>query len=145
MRALLQRVRRASVSVGDEVVGAIDTGLCALVGVTHGDDEAGARKLAEKTWHLRIFPDTTGAMNESVAQHGGAVLVVSQFTLYADTRKGRRPSWVDAAPPESAEPLIEAYAEALRELGATIATGRFRTDMDVALVNAGPVTVLLEV
>jgi len=145
MRALLQRVRRASVTTDGEVVGAIERGLCVLVGVTHDDDEAAARKLAEKTWHLRIFPDTTGAMNESVAQHGGAVLVVSQFTLYADTRKGRRPSWVDAAPPESAEPLIEAYAEALRELGATIATGRFRTDMDVALVNAGPVTVLLEV
>jgi len=145
MRALLQRVRRASVSVGGEVVGAIDVGLCALVGVTHGDDEAAARKLAEKTWHLRVFPDADGAMNEPVATHGGEILVVSQFTLYGDARKGRRPSWVDAAPPEVAEPLVEAYASALRALGATVATGRFRADMEVELVNDGPVTVLLEV
>jgi D-tyrosyl-tRNA(Tyr) deacylase len=145
VRALLQRVRRASVTVDGEVVGAIGAGLCALVGVTHGDDEAAAAKLAEKTWHLRIFRDAAGTMNDPVEAHGGSVLVVSQFTLYADTRRGRRPSWVDAAPPEAAEPLVEAYADALRALGAEVATGRFRADMDVELVNDGPVTLLLEV
>ena len=136
---------RASVSVGDEVVGAIEAGLCALVAVTHDDDEAAARKLADKTWHLRIFPDADGVMNTPVAAVGGEVLVVSQFTLYADTRKGRRPSWVDAAPPELAEPLVDAYVAALRALGATVATGRFRADMEVELVNDGPVTVMVEV
>jgi D-aminoacyl-tRNA deacylase len=144
MRALVQRVRRASVSVDDEVVGSIETGLCVLIGVTHDDDEATAEKLAAKTWHLRIFPDAQGVMNESVADHGGHVLVVSQFTLYGDTRKGRRPSWVEAAAPAVAEPVVDAYVAALRTLGATVATGCFRAEMDVELVNEGPVTLLLE-
>lgn len=145
MRALVQRVSRASVTVDHEVTGAIGTGLCALVGVTHHDGPAEARALAAKLWHLRIFEDAEGRMNLPVADVGGEVLVVSQFTLYGDTRKGRRPSWVDAAGPEHAEPLVEAVADELRALGATVATGRFRADMAVELVNDGPVTLLLEV
>jgi len=144
MRALLQRVDRASVTVAGDVVGSIGGGLCAFVGVSHDDDEGKARKLAERTWHLRVFPDPDGVMNESVAEHGGEVLVVSQFTLYADTRRGRRPSWLEAAPPSRAEPLVGAYAAGLRELGATVATGRFGAEMAVELVNRGPVTLLLE-
>ena len=145
MRALVQRVARASVQVEGEVVGAIGPGLCALVGVTHDDGEAEARKLAEKLWHLRVFDDDDGVMNRSVADTTGEVLVVSQFTLYGDTSKGRRPSWIDAARPEHAEPLVDAVVAALRDLGASVATGRFRTDMQVELVNDGPVTLLLEV
>lgn len=145
MRALVQRVGRASVTVGDEVVGAIGAGTCALVGVTHTDTEVEARALAAKLWHLRIFADDEGAMNRPVAEVGGEVLVVSQFTLYGSTARGRRPSWVDAAPPEQAESLIELLVEELRTLGATVATGRFRADMAVELVNDGPVTLLLEV
>jgi D-tyrosyl-tRNA(Tyr) deacylase len=145
MRALVQRVTSASVTVDGEVVGAIGAGLCALVGVTHTDDTAAAEKLARKLWELRIFPDAGGVMNVSVAEASGEVLVVSQFTLYGDTRKGRRPSWVDAARPEQAEPLVDAVVAALRARGATVATGRFRADMQVALVNDGPVTLLLEV
>jgi D-tyrosyl-tRNA(Tyr) deacylase len=145
MRALVQRVTRASVTVDGEVVGAIGQGLCALVGVTHGDDEAAADKLARKVWELRVFPDDDGVMNRPVAEAGGEVLVVSQFTLYGDTRKGRRPSWVDAARPERAEPLVDAVVAALRARGATVATGVFRADMQVELVNDGPVTLMLEV
>ena len=145
MRALVQRVARASVRVDGEIVGAIGPGLCALVGVTHGDDEARARKLAEKIWHLRVFEDDAGAMNRSVADTTGSVLVVSQFTLYGDTSKGRRPSWIDAARPEQAEPLVDAVARELVAIGATVATGRVRAPMDVELVNDGPVTLLLEV
>ena len=141
----MQRVARASVQVDGAVVGAIGPGLCVLVGVTHDDGEAEARKLAEKVWHLRVFADDDGVMNRSVADAGGDVLVVSQFTLYGDTSKGRRPSWIDAARPEHAEPLVDAVVAALRDLGATVATGRFRTDMQVELVNDGPVTLLLEV
>lgn len=125
-------------------MGEIAAGLVALVGVTHDDDLETARKLADKTWHLRVFDDNDGVMNLAVDSVGGAVLVVSQFTLYGDTRRGRRPSWVDAAPPDVAEPLVEAYIAALRELGATVQTGRFRSDMTVELTNHGPVTVLLE-
>jgi D-aminoacyl-tRNA deacylase len=128
----------------DLVVGEIGAGLCVLVGVTHDDDEAAARKLAEKVWHLRVFDDADGLMNLALADTGGAVLVVSQFTLYGDTRKGRRPSWVDAARPEQAEPLIDLLGAELRDRGATVATGRFRADMAVELVNDGPVTLLLE-
>lgn len=128
-----------------ELVGEIGVGLCALVGVTRSDGEAEAVKLAGRLWHLRIFPDEAGAMNRSVAECGGQVLVVSQFTLYANTERGRRPSFIDAAPPEQAEPLIERLVAELRSLGATAATGRFRTHMDVSLVNDGPVTILLEV
>lgn len=141
----MQRVTQACVRVDDEVVGSIGPGLCALVGVTHSDGEREARSLAEKLWRLRVFDDDDGVMNRSVADTSGAVLVVSQFTLYGDTRKGRRPSWLDAARPEHAEPLVDAVVHSLRELGATVATGRFRTAMHVELVNDGPVTLLLEV
>jgi len=142
----VQRTTSASVRVGDEVVGAIEgPGLCALVGVTHDDTSASARKLAEKIWHLRVFDDDAGAMNRSCADVGGSVLVVSQFTLYGDTSRGRRPSWIAAARPEVAEPLVAEVVDALRELGAMVETGRFRTDMAVSIVNDGPVTLLLEV
>ena len=150
MRALVQRVTRASVTVTDpatgqrERVGAIGAGLCALVGITHADDEATAQRMAEKLWHLRIFGDADGQMNLGLADAGGEILVVSQFTLYGDTRKGRRPSYVDAARPEHAEPLVARLVAELETLGATVATGRFRTDMAVELVNDGPVTLLLE-
>ncbi len=145
MRAVVQRVTRASVTVGDEVVGAIGPGLCVLVGVTHDDDAGAAAKLAEKLWHLRILDDAEGVMNVSAADAGAELLVVSQFTLYGDTAKGRRPSWLSAARPEHAEPLVDAVVARLRGLGATVATGRFRTDMAVELVNDGPVTLIVEV
>lgn len=144
MRALVQRVSRAAVHVDGEVVGAVGPGLCVLVGVTHDDGEREAVRLAEKVWHLRIFEDDDGAMNRAVADTSGEVLVVSQFTLYGDTRKGRRPSWIDAARPEHAEPLVDRFADALRDLGATVDTGVFGADMQVELVNDGPVTILLE-
>ncbi len=144
MRALVQRVTRASVTVDGEVVGSIDAGLCVLVGVTHDDDEAVATKLADKLWHLRILDDADGVMNVSAADAGAPILVISQFTLYGDTAQGRRPSWLAAARPEQAEPLIDAAVARLRELGATVETGRFRTDMAVELVNDGPVTLLVE-
>lgn len=154
MRGLVQRVQRASVDVvvgGDvEQVGAIGPGLCVLVGVTHDDDEAAAARLAEKVWHLRILDDADGVMNVSLAARHEAgeraeVLVVSQFTLYGNTDKGRRPSWVDAARPEHAEPLVDRVVERLRSLGAHVATGRFRTEMLVDIANDGPVTLMLEV
>jgi len=145
MRALVQRVSRASVRVDDVAVGEIGVGLCVLLGVTHDDSEIDARKLAEKVWHLRVFPDADGAMNVSLAESGGEALVVSQFTLYGDTARGRRPSWVAAARPEHAEPLVEVFVAALRGLGATVATGVFGADMQVELVNDGPVTLMLEV
>jgi len=145
MRAVVQRVTRASVTVGDEVVGAIGPGLCVLVGVTHDDDAAGAAKLADKLWNLRVLDDAAGVMNVSASDVGAELLVVSQFTVYGSTEKGRRPSWLAAARPEHAEPLVEAVVGRLRELGATVATGRFRTDMDVELVNNGPVTLIVEV
>jgi D-tyrosyl-tRNA(Tyr) deacylase len=145
MRALVQRVSRARVVVGDEEVGAIGRGLCALVGVTHDDTEAQARKLADKIWHLRVFEDGDGVMNLALPEAGGAVLVVSQFTLYGSTERGRRPSWIAAARPEQAEPLVDAVVAALRQLGATVATGRFRTTMQVELVNDGPTTLMIEV
>jgi D-tyrosyl-tRNA(Tyr) deacylase len=144
MRAVVQRVRRARVVVDGDTVGEIGPGLCVLVGVTHDDDPATARKLADKVWHLRVMPDDDGVMNRSLADTTGEVLVVSQFTLYGDTSAGRRPSWIAAARPEAAEPLVEVVVDRLRELGATVATGRFRAEMDVDLVNWGPVTVLLE-
>ncbi len=145
VRAVVQRVSSARVEVGGEVTGAIGAGLLVLVGVTHDDTPAQAAKLAAKLWNLRIFDDEAGVMNRSVADTHRAVLVVSQFTLYGDTSAGRRPSWIAAARPEVAEPLVEAVVEALRALGAEVATGRFRADMDVHLVNDGPVTVLVEV
>jgi D-tyrosyl-tRNA(Tyr) deacylase len=145
MRAVVQRVARASVTVGDEVVGAIGPGLCALIGVTHDDDEAAAAKLADKLWHLRVLADADGVMNVSAAEAGAPLLVISQFTLYGDTSKGRRPSWLAAARPEQAEPLVDSVVARLRDLGATVATGRFRTEMAVELVNDGPVTLVVEV
>lgn len=140
MRALVQRVTQASVSVDGEVVGAIDRpGLLVLLGVTHSDTPATADALADKTWNLRIL-----AGERSCAQDAAPLLVVSQFTLYADTRKGRRPSWNAAAPGPVSEPLVGRYTDALRALGAEVATGRFGAMMQVELVNDGPVTVLLE-
>lgn len=148
MRGLVQRVTSASVSVvgemAGETVGEIGAGLCVLVGVTHDDTIAQAHKLAEKIWHLRILDDDEGVMNRSVADTGGQILVVSQFTLYGDTSGGRRPSWIAAARPEHAEPMVQAVVDHLRGLGATVATGRFRTEMVVAINNDGPVTVLIE-
>ena len=128
-----------------EEVGRIGVGLCVLVGVTHDDSASEAVKLASKVWNLRIFPDEAGALNRSVAEAGGQVLVVSQFTLYANTERGRRPSFVEAARPEQAELLVEAVVAELARLGASVATGRFRTSMEVALVNSGPTTIWLEV
>ncbi len=128
-----------------EEVGAIGPGLCVLVGVTHADTEVEARKLAEKLWHLRVMDDEAGVMNRSVADTTREVLVVSQFTLYGDTSGGRRPSWIAAARPEHAEPMVDAVVAHLRGLGATVATGRFRTEMLVEIRNDGPVTVLVEV
>lgn len=144
MRALVQRVTEARVRVGGEMVGEIGPGLCVLVGVTHDDTEAAARKLAEKVWHLRVFDDADGVMNLPLSATGGAALVVSQFTLYGDTRRGRRPSWAAAAPPHQARGLVEAFALALRDLGAPVATGQFAAHMQVELVNDGPVTLLME-
>jgi D-tyrosyl-tRNA(Tyr) deacylase len=139
VRALVQRVARAAVRVDDEVIGEIGRGLCVLVGVTHDDDERRARRLADKVWHLRIF-DADVALPDI----GGAALVVSQFTLYGDTRRGRRPSWTAAAPPSQAEPLVDVFVAALRDLGAAVATGRFGANMQLELVNDGPVTLLIE-
>jgi D-aminoacyl-tRNA deacylase len=145
MRAVIQRVVEARVTVDGDTVGVIGAGLCVLVGVTHDDDAGTARRMAEKIWRLRIMDDDAGVMNRSVAEVGGAVLVVSQFTLYGDTSRGRRPSWIAAARPDRAEPLVEAVVDELRALGAQVATGRFRADMHVGLVNDGPVTVIVEV
>jgi len=143
MRAVVSRVASASVTVGGEVVGEIGAGLLALVGVTHTDTDADARELARKVHELRIFPGDDG--ERSAADLGLPVLVVSQFTLYGDTRKGRRPSWVGAAPGPVAEPLVDAVVAALRERGAEVATGVFGASMQVASVNDGPFTLLLEV
>lgn len=144
MRALLQRVRSASVTVADSVVGAIDHGLLVLLGVCSDDTPATAALLADKTAHLRIFSDADGRFQHSLHDVGGAALVVSQFTLYADTRKGRRPSFVAAAPPDHAAPLVEHFAATLREQGIHVATGQFGAMMQVALVNDGPVTIWLD-
>ena len=145
MRALVQRVVRASVTSEGVEVGAIGAGLCVLVGVTHTDTQSQAAKLAAKLWHLRIFDDEAGVMNRSVADATRALLVVSQFTLYGDTSAGRRPSWINAARPEVAEPLVGRVVTELRALGATVETGRFRTNMQIALINDGPVTVIVDV
>ena len=145
MRALVQRVSEARVRVDGQVIGEIGHGILALVGVTHEDTDAQATKLAEKIGHLRIFADDDDKMNLSVLDVGGSVLVVSQFTLYGDTRKGRRPAYVDAARPEVAEPLCDAVVEALRALNIPVETGRFRADMKVELINDGPVTLSIEV
>jgi D-aminoacyl-tRNA deacylase len=144
VRALVQRVTRAEVRVDGATVGEIGAGLCVLVGVTHDDTDAEADKLAAKVRDLRLFDDEAGVMNLSLGETGGAALVVSQFTLYGDARKGRRPSWGEAARPEHAEPLIDRFVQRLRELGTRVETGRFRADMAVELVNDGPVTLLVE-
>jgi D-aminoacyl-tRNA deacylase len=144
VRAVVQRVTEASVTVGGETVGAIGAGLCVLVGVTHDDDEATAANLAAKLWNLRVLDDADGVMNVSAADARRPLLVISQFTLYGDTRKGRRPSWVAAARPEQAEPLVDAVVATLRDLGAEVETGCFGADMQVRLVNDGPVTLLIE-
>jgi len=144
MRALVQRVTEARVRVEGDVIGEIGPGLCILVGVTHDDTEDAARKLAEKVWHLRVFDDVDGVMNLPLGATGGGALVVSQFTLYGDTRRGRRPSWAAAAPPEQAQGLVEEFAQRLRDLGAPVATGQFAARMQVELINDGPVTLLIE-
>lgn len=140
MRVVVQRVTRASVTVDGQVVGAIDSpGLCLLVGATHTDTPADAERLADKVWGLRILRD-----ERSASDVDAPILVVSQFTLYADVRKGRRQSWSDAAPGSLGEPLVDAFVQALRARGATVATGRFGADMAVELVNDGPVTLVLD-
>lgn len=144
MRILLQRVSQASVSVAGEQIAQVDHGLLLLVGITHTDTEAQAEWLAEKVANLRVFEDEQGKMNRSILDVGGAALVVSQFTLYGDARKGRRPAFVDAAVPEVARLLVERYADALRALGVAVQTGEFGAHMQVALVNDGPVTLMLE-
>ena len=144
MRVLLQRVSRAAVAVDGAERGAVGRGFLALVGVTHEDDAAAARKLAAKTARLRVFADDAGLMNLALGDVGGAVLAVSQFTLYADARRGNRPSFTDAAPPAQGEAVYEAYVEALRAEGVPVETGVFGAHMHVELVNDGPVTILLE-
>lgn len=145
MRAVVQRVSRASVTVEGRVVGAIDEGLLILLGVTHGDGPAQVRWMADKLAGLRIFRDEQGLMNRSLLDVAGGALVVSQFTLYGDTRKGRRPSFVGAAPPEVAEPLYEQLCEALVAVGvARVERGIFGADMRVELANEGPVTLILD-
>ena len=144
MRAVLQRVMRACVRVGGETVGEIGPGLVVLLGVARDDTDGDARYLVEKTVGLRVFDDEAGRMNRSVAEAGGSLLVVSQFTLYGDVRRGRRPSWVEAAPPEVAEPLYEFFVAEARRSVARVETGSFRRMMEVELVNDGPVTILLD-
>jgi D-aminoacyl-tRNA deacylase len=144
MRAVVQRVSSAAVTVAGEEVGRIGRGLCVLLGVTHSDDEAVAVKFADRLWNLRVFDDDAGVMNRSAADIGAELLVISQFTVYGDTSGGRRPSWIAAARPDHAEPLVVAVVDELRRLGATVATGRFRTEMQVTLTNDGPVTVVLD-
>ena len=144
MRAVAQRVARAEIRVDGEAVGRMDRGILALVGVAERDGPDDARQLAEKLVHLRIFPDSEGRMNRSLVDVGGTLGLVSQFTILGDCRKGRRPSYVGAAKPEQAEPLLELVVETARALGAPVITGRFRAYMDVELVNEGPVTLLLD-
>jgi D-tyrosyl-tRNA(Tyr) deacylase len=144
MKAVVQRVARARVRVGEEVVGDVGTGLCVLLGVARGDDAAAAARLAEKVARLRIFENDEGRFDRSLLDVGGEALVVSQFTLLGDSSKGNRPSFTYAAPPEEAEPLYDAFCDALRDLGVTVATGAFGARMAVELVNDGPVTLALE-
>lgn len=144
MRAVVQRVSRAKVSVAGEVVGEIASGWLVLLGIAPGDTRKQVDWLAEKVANLRAFNDPNGKMNLSVQDVGGSVLVVSQFTLYGDCQKGRRPSLTGAAPPAAAGPLYEAFANALRLLGVPVATGRFAADMRVELVNDGPVTFIID-
>ncbi len=144
MRAVLQRVTRACVRVENEIVGEIGGGLVVLLGIARNDAETDAKYLLEKVVNLRIFDDTEGRMNQSVVEAGGGLLVVSQFTLYGDARRGRRPSWSEAAAPEVAEPLYNFFGEEARKVVRQVATGSFRRMMKVELVNDGPVTILLD-
>jgi D-tyrosyl-tRNA(Tyr) deacylase len=144
MRVILQRVSKGNVTVEGQVTGSVETGFVALVGVTHGDTQAEAELLAKKTANLRVFEDSEGKMNLSALEVGGGVLVISQFTLYADARKGRRPSFTDAARPETAAPLVEHYADCLRREGITrVENGVFGAMMQVEIHNDGPVTIIL--
>ena len=144
MRVVLQRVSKASVAIDGRVAGAIGRGFCLLVGFTHGDTPTQVDWMAEKVAGLRLFSDAAGKMNLGLAEVGGAILVVSQFTLYGDAGKGRRPSFIDAARPELAIPLYERFLEALRRLGLTVAAGEFGADMQVEIHNDGPVTLILD-
>jgi D-tyrosyl-tRNA(Tyr) deacylase len=144
LKAVVQRVSRARVRVGEEIAGEIGAGLCVLLGVARGDDAAAASRLAEKVARLRIFEDAEGRFDRSLLDVGSKALVVSQFTLIADTRKGQRPSFTHAAPPEEAEPLYEAFRDALAELGVPVATGVFGARMAVEIINDGPVTIVLD-
>ena len=144
MRALLQRVSRASVTIDEQAVGQIGQGLLVLLGVGQGDSEEQVKMLADKIVHLRIFEDSEGKMNLSLLDIGGAALVVSQFTLYADVRKGRRPSFTDAAAPAIAEPLVERFKNALADYGILVEGGVFGAHMEVELINSGPVTIWLD-
>jgi D-tyrosyl-tRNA(Tyr) deacylase len=142
----VQRVSWARVTVGGDIVGSVEgPGLCVLVGVTHTDTEAMAAAMASRLWNLRILADDLGRMNRAPSEVGAPLLVVSQFTLYGDTSRGRRPSWLAAAPGPIAEPLVDLVVSKLRSLGAEVATGRFGADMLVELANDGPVTILLDV
>jgi D-aminoacyl-tRNA deacylase len=145
MRAVCQRVSEARVRVAGTVVGEVGSGLCILLGVARDDAADDAARLAAKIARLRIFPDEQGRFDRSVVDVGGSALVVSQFTLLADTTKGNRPSFTDAAPPEAAEPLYERFCEALQELGVPVQTGVFGARMEVSLVNDGPVTIIVDV
>jgi D-tyrosyl-tRNA(Tyr) deacylase len=144
VRSVIQRVRRAAVRVGGETVAEIGPGLVVLVGVGPGDGETQSNWLAGKVFHLRIFEDDARKMNRSVEEAGGEILVVPQFTLYGDARKGRRPSWAAAADPQEAQHQVEGFARALEALGARVQRGAFREHMEVELVNDGPVTILLD-
>ncbi len=144
MRAVLQRVSRAKVTIAGEIAGEIGPGLLVLLGITHDDTPEQAKWLAEKIVGLRIFNDQDGKMNRDMTEIGGSVLIVSQFTLYGDCKKGRRPSFIDAARPEVAIPLYEAFINAVKALGVPAATGRFGADMQVELVNDGPVTIVVD-
>ncbi len=144
MRVVLQRVSHASVSVDGETIGEIGRGLLLLVGIAVGDDDITAQRLAAKFAEMRVFADDEGRFDRSVIDVAGAALVVSQFTLLADVRKGRRPSFTAAAPPEIAAPLVDVFADALRALGVTVACGRFGAHMQVALENDGPVTIVID-
>jgi D-tyrosyl-tRNA(Tyr) deacylase len=144
MRAVIQRVSRAAVTVNGQTVGQIDHGMLVLLGIGHADTAESAHWLAEKLTGLRIFEDAAGKMNRSLGEVNGAMLVVSQFTLFGDCRKGRRPSFVDAARPEQAVPIYEAFVEAVRAEGIPVQTGQFGAMMQVQLINEGPVTLVLE-
>ncbi len=144
MRAVVQRVSQASVQVGGQVVGRIGTGYVVLLGVGRGDTEEDVRYMARKIAEMRVFSDEQGKFNLSLADVGGSILLVSQFTLYADTRRGRRPSFTDAAPPEVAEALVERCARLWRDMGIHVETGRFGEHMEVSLLNDGPVTILVD-